>query len=65
MKVTVILVVIGAFGTATKEIGELDWLVSWVLWHINPCRLFNTKSIFMQIVLLQTIQFSMSTQFNC
>ena len=19
-------------------------LVSWVLWHINPCRLFNTKS---------------------
>ena len=22
-------------------------LVCWVLWHINPCRLFNTKSIFM------------------
>ena len=36
----------------------------WVLWHINHCRLFNTKSIFMQIVLFQTIQFNMSTQFN-
>ena len=27
--------------------------------------LFNAKSMFMQIVLFQTIQFSMSTQFNC
>ena len=36
-----------------------------VLWHINLCRLFNSKSIFMQIVLFQIIQFSMSTQFNC
>ena len=26
------------------------WLVVWVLWHINLCRLYNTKSIFMQIV---------------
>ena len=26
---------------------------------------FNAKSIFMQIVLFQAIQFSMSTQFNC
>ena len=25
-------------------------LVCWVLWHINLCRLFNAKSIFMQIV---------------
>ena len=41
------------------------WLVVWVLWHINLCRLFNAKSIFMKIVLFQTIQFSMSTQFNC
>ena len=24
----------------------LGW-VCWVLWHINPCRLFNAKSIFM------------------
>ena len=39
-------------------------LVVWVLWHGNLCRLFNAKSIFMQIVLFQTIQFSMSTQFN-
>ena len=23
---------------------ELSWWVSWVLWHINPCRLFNAKS---------------------
>ena len=23
------------------------WLVVWVLWHINLCRLFNAKSIFM------------------
>ena len=22
------------------------WLVGWVLWHINLCRLFNAKSIF-------------------
>ena len=28
----------------------VGWLVGWVLWHINLCRLFNTKSIFMQIV---------------
>ena len=26
------------------------WLVVWVLWHINLCRLFNAKSILMQIV---------------
>ena len=36
------------------------WLVGWVLWHINLCRLFNAKSIFMQIVLFQKIQFSKS-----
>ena len=34
-------------------------------WHINLCRLFNAKSIFMNIVLFQTIQFSISTQFEC
>ena len=44
----------------------VGWLVGvWVLWHINLFRLFNTKSISMQIVLFQTIQFRMSTQFNC
>ena len=26
-------------------------LVFWVVWHINLCRLFNAKSIFMKIVL--------------
>ena len=42
------------------------WLVGWVLWHINLCRLFNAKSIFIQFsqtVLIQTIQFSISMQF--
>ena len=24
---------------------EKKWLVGWVLWHINPYRLFNSKSI--------------------
>ena len=24
------------------------WLVVWVLWQINPCRLFNAKSIVME-----------------
>ena len=26
-----------------------SWLVGWVLWHINLCRLFNAKFIFIQI----------------
>ena len=39
-------------------------MVVWVLWHINLCRLFNAKSIFIQkSVLFQTIQLSMSTYF--
>ena len=33
----------------------VKWLVGWVLWHINLCRLFNAKSIFMKIELFQTI----------
>ena len=41
----------------------IGWLVVWFLWHIKLCRLFNAKSMFIQI--FQTIQFSMSTQFNC
>ena len=43
----------------------VGWLFVLVLCHINLCRLFNAKSIFMQIVLFQTIQFSLNTQFNC
>ena len=39
----------------------VGWLVGWVLWHINLCRLFNAKSIIMKIVLFQTIQFRIST----
>ena len=40
--------------------------LGWVLWHINLCRLFNVKSIFIHSsILFQTIQFSMNTQFNC
>ena len=42
----------------------LWWLVGWVLWRINLCRLFNAKSIFMKIVWHQTIQFRISTQFK-
>ena len=39
--------------SCTKDEGEVDhgavvkWLVYWVLWHINLCRLFNAKFIFM------------------
>ena len=45
------------------------WLAGWLvgclgLWHINLCSLFKAKSIFMKIVLFQTIQFRMSTQFK-
>ena len=43
----------------------LGWLVGWVLLHINHYRLFNAKSIFMKIVLFQTIQFRVSMQFKC
>ena len=44
------------------------WLVGWLVGlfrYINFCRLFNTKSIFMKIVLFQAIQFSISTQLKC
>ena len=40
------------------------WLFFVFFWHINLCRLFNAKFIFMQIVLFQTIQFSISTHFS-
>ena len=35
-----------------KKIGKLSKMAVWVclgLWHINFCRLFNAKSIFIQI----------------
>ena len=28
----------------------VGWFVCWVLWHVNLCRLFNAKSIFMWII---------------
>ena len=43
----------------------VGWLVVCVLWPINHCWLFNDESIFMKIVLFQTIQFNLSTQFKC
>ena len=30
---------------------SICWLIVWVLWHINLCSLFNTKSIFIQIII--------------
>ena len=48
-----------------KQTNNVGCLVVWVLWHFNLCRLFNTKSIFMKIVIFQIIQFSISTQFKC
>ena len=48
----------------TYEISMCEYVVGWVLWHTNLCRLFNAKFIFMKIVLFQTIQFSI-TQFKC
>ena len=46
---------------------ELICLFVCVLWHINFCRLFNAKSIFFtnKQFYFKTIQFSISTQFNC
>ena len=43
----------------------VGWLVGWILLQINLCKLFNAKSLFMQIVVFEAIQFSMNTQFNC
>ena len=40
-------------------------LIGWLgLGHINLSRLLNAKFIFIQIILFQIIQFSMSTQLN-
>ena len=46
----------------TRYISLVGWLVGW---FINLCRLFKAKSIFMKIVLFQTILFGISTQFKC
>ena len=29
---------------------QIGWLVGWVLWHMNLCRLFNAKYIFIKII---------------
>ena len=35
----------------TKYQSGVGWLlIVWVLWHINHCRLFNAKSIFIEII---------------
>ena len=44
----------------------VGWLVGWVLWHIKPFFYdMAYQPIFMKIVLFQTIQRSISTQFKC
>ena len=44
---------------------KVIWLVVWVLWHINHCRLLMPNQfLYMETVLFQTIQFSISTQFS-
>ena len=55
-------IIVIQFDTKLIDLKLVSWLVGW---HINLCRSFNVNSIFMQIVLFRTIQFSMSTQFNC
>ena len=38
----------GSFGSLSKRLRKSrGWLVCWVLWYINLCRLFNAKFIFM------------------
>ena len=44
-------------GDGNFVLNSYCWLVGWVLWHINLCRLFNAKSIF--------IRPRISTQFKC
>ena len=61
---------IGIIETVSKEMNfwlvkNVGWLVGWVLWHYNLCKIFNAKSIFIKIVSFQIIQFRTSTQFKC
>ena len=53
------------FRVGSKDRGYKDSLFVLVLRHTNHWRWFNAKSIFIQIVSFQTIQFSSSTQLNC
>ena len=32
--------------------GQGGLFIVWVLWHINLCRLFDAKSIFIQIIII-------------
>ena len=51
--------------TYISNIYDLVWF-GWVLWHINHCKLFYIKPIFMhKTVLFQAIQVSISTVFVC
>ena len=43
----------GEFPILTAWLGWRSICNSWVSWHINLCRLFNAKSIFMSVVLFQ------------
>ena len=40
------------------------WLVVWVLWHMNLCRLFNAKYTFIQII-GSILNKSVDHEFNC
>ena len=55
LKYIIIIIIIGIFfhslffRCVLSQPIWVGWLVG-VLWHINLCKLFNTKSIFIQIV---------------
>ena len=55
-------VVVGSLKTYQISVSKIrdGWLVGGFLWHINFCRLFNAKSIFMQIVSSISKQFSLA-----
>ena len=48
-------------------LAKIYWtrLVRWILWHINLCWFLNAKTIFMKIILFQTIPFSISMLLKC
>ena len=52
-----------------KKERKRNWLIGWLVgfsWHINLCRLFNARSICMQIVSSISKKFSLAwVQFNC
>ena len=55
--------------TSMDQINMLENDQVWfdlVLWHIKHCKLFNAKPIlYIWTVLFQTVQFKLSTQFEC